>query len=488
MADNPIVRRRAACDRCHSQKLRCHRQSGMEICDRCARAHRDCLYSPFRQKPTAQMNFVASTERTCSSEAGTLGVLSDISNELKRKRSRERENRGSSPRPTYESELQEAAVTGADGINDTIFQGLTSEELNAAGLDIMLHADIFGPSAILDRQAPESRENSQNETTQHHSAGSEYCGTANMLELILQSPRLETLWWRRQFPKVSQPIHLSPKQPTFTTSQSSIASSCIQTLSKLAVDLHRHHMTVPPQSIHNHGLALDESRLNIDFSIDNTFRLTQSLVDIYPSCIDTFITRAPNLSSGHPSEKNSDISREHLTSTVVPSGANVDQPSILLILSCHMRLIEIYEEIFAHAHACIDQDGTTCNHEQTYPSVPALRIGSFVPSPSMAASMQMMLVMQLSTQLLDYATQLFTLMQPSRHAGETAGLMTSGTKISLGTAENVRNGAHNMLVQFTRLHGTMKEKKNIAMTTVTFACLLFIEDSSHYNPSELMAA
>lgn len=49
-SDKNSVRLRAACDRCHSQKLRCPKPAGAEVCDRCQRAGRPCAFSPFRQK------------------------------------------------------------------------------------------------------------------------------------------------------------------------------------------------------------------------------------------------------------------------------------------------------------------------------------------------------------------------------------------------------------------------------------------------------
>lgn len=52
MADD--IRRRSACDRCHSQKLRCPRRPGQDICDRCSKARASCAYSPFRQKKLPQ--------------------------------------------------------------------------------------------------------------------------------------------------------------------------------------------------------------------------------------------------------------------------------------------------------------------------------------------------------------------------------------------------------------------------------------------------
>ena len=44
------IRRRSACDRCHSQKLRCPKRQGADVCERCAKAGTRCCYSPFRQK------------------------------------------------------------------------------------------------------------------------------------------------------------------------------------------------------------------------------------------------------------------------------------------------------------------------------------------------------------------------------------------------------------------------------------------------------
>ena len=47
---NAGIRHRAACDRCSAQKLRCPRRSGLEACERCAKGHHPCVYSPFRPK------------------------------------------------------------------------------------------------------------------------------------------------------------------------------------------------------------------------------------------------------------------------------------------------------------------------------------------------------------------------------------------------------------------------------------------------------
>jgi len=43
---NPAVKNRSACDRCHSQKLRCVRKTGQVTCDRCLKLKTICRFSP----------------------------------------------------------------------------------------------------------------------------------------------------------------------------------------------------------------------------------------------------------------------------------------------------------------------------------------------------------------------------------------------------------------------------------------------------------
>ena len=54
--EDASIRRRAACDRCHSQKLKCPKAAGSKVCDRCIKARATCLYSPFRQKKDATVD------------------------------------------------------------------------------------------------------------------------------------------------------------------------------------------------------------------------------------------------------------------------------------------------------------------------------------------------------------------------------------------------------------------------------------------------
>lgn len=50
---------RSACDRCHSQKLKCRKLSSSGQCARCMKAQRSCVFSPanrgFRANPEAEI-------------------------------------------------------------------------------------------------------------------------------------------------------------------------------------------------------------------------------------------------------------------------------------------------------------------------------------------------------------------------------------------------------------------------------------------------
>lgn len=83
------VRRRFACDRCHTQKIRCPRKPGQAVCDRCTKAKAECLFSPFRQKKVNEEE----TEKDGGKDVNAAAIdgsikTTDISHVTSRKRAR----------------------------------------------------------------------------------------------------------------------------------------------------------------------------------------------------------------------------------------------------------------------------------------------------------------------------------------------------------------------------------------------------------------
>jgi len=171
------------------------------------------------------------------------------------------------------------------------------------------------------------------------------------------------------------------------------AISTIQSLSDLNVELYTHAVTVPnpPKS-----LVEPLSWKDKDFAIDRTFQLSQRFIDIlnthYPRYLQSAALSATNTpassapSNSHHSGSNSD--RPPLS---------IDQASFLLILSCYLRLIDTYDNIFGNMQACLDRASVTARED--YVSLPNVKFGSFsLPNSS---ALQITLILQLARHLLN---------------------------------------------------------------------------------------
>lgn len=151
---------------------------------------------------------------------------------------------------------------------------------------------------------------------------------------------------------------------------------------------------MPPLSIHLPG---SDPRPNVPyFFLDRTFQLTQSLVDLYPQFMKTFIHKEPSdhrqppfdcLSSLNPPREPpldpipnfDEASRTSNPAPVLTSNLSGQRNHalILLILSCHHRRIDMWESVFSHIYTTpADTLGQHCL---------IFEIRSFVPSTSSSA-------------------------------------------------------------------------------------------------------
>lgn len=81
------------------------------------------------------------------------------------------------------------------------------------------------------------------------------------------------------------------------------------------------------------------------FSIDSAFCLMQLFIDIYPTCIDEITDQDPITDSEQSDIEGSGELRQRIISSALSSIPELDKSSILLILSCHMRLSHIKEAL-----------------------------------------------------------------------------------------------------------------------------------------------
>jgi hypothetical protein len=235
-------------------------------------------------------------------------------------------------------------------------------------------------------------------------------------------------------------------------------SGCVKKLSELSIDLFEHSKTIPSQAVHNplsignmEKWCADKSGLNT-YTPEDTFRLTQAMVDVYPVFLSMFSSqRALNALPQNSGSSRSDP---------------IDYASVLLILSCHLRLIGIYEELFKHMHVCVMQNGRAETWQEAMLTGPQLRIGSYIPPPSSVIPMQMLLLMQFASQLFNYAADLAAEIQgpdantpssgTSSSASSSNGNLDNATlALTLAAAENVKDRAHSMSQQLNSLRTEM---------------------------------
>lgn len=243
----------------------------------------------------------------------------------------------------------------------------------------------------------------------------------------------------------------------------------IRQLGDLSVCLYEHLAKIPPTSIHDQP---NNELQDTGFSIDNTFKLTQDLIDIYPAFLDTFIRGGAisGESNAEPSQANTPLdftmpdnivcaeSPNHLEKSV-HSSISYDNSSILLLLSCHVRVIEIYDELFKHMRICMDRSVDCPSHRrQAKLKTPPVKIGTFTPPPSSAIPMQMMLLIQFASQLSDNSSELAAHLQVPQSLEkfrgfdkdiDRDGVTNEALMLSWSTAEKVKCRAELMSQQLS---------------------------------------
>jgi hypothetical protein len=250
---------------------------------------------------------------------------------------------------------------------------------------------------------------------------------------------------------------------------------CIRKLSQLSIDLFEHSNSLPPISIYDTSLddiekdpAYLRAKYYCKYAAEDTFRLTESLIDLYPTFLNAFL---PHPTTSYSSESTTwlqegtsnaqfQTSQHPATGTESSSQAScrppLDHSSIHLILSCHIRVIDIYEALFQHMKLCLEQHGFSQTPQQDLLSAPQLKIGSYTPPPSAAVPMQMLLLVQFSSQLSNYSIDLASALEelegmtprrnlPNSSAGDDAFAATQAS------AENVKSRASCMLREMSSI-------------------------------------
>ena len=178
------------------------------------------------------------------------------------------------------------------------------------------------------------------------------------------------------------------------------------------------------------------------FAVDQIFLLSQRLIDLLNQVYPRFTNwkSRPSLSSAtNPCSltSGSDISTAMNPSSTPAPVIILDPGSMLLVLSCHLRLLDIYEKIFFHIERWIRDRNSTNPPAAVDIHFPDLNIGAF--SLKSSSGLQITLVIQLLEQLLSRLRDMTLLMD------------TPAAAVAVGMGPKVESGCEASANPFTSI-------------------------------------
>ena len=281
-----------------------------------------------------------------------------------------------------------------------------------------------------------------------------------------------------------------------------------QQLSDLSKNLVEHSASIPPHSIHDSPhICLDRAVPDISsdddstsdaestacvrcygtvvFSIENTFHLTEALLDLYPEFIKETIRleagvrwrgvlhhrnspspverpeKALELQNGAHSKADDSFSAKPDS---LPQGSNdaptsvsrgcaasmppLDVSSIFLLISCHHRVISIWETIVGHlrfsTHKPVKSQALKLDSHCAQ-----VRIGSYVPPSKAASSMYLAFIKELAERSVAKAQELAEEVEAVA-GGKRSDALMDATAITCRVLKERANGLVELLRQTTR--------------------------------------
>ncbi|KAK1782650.1 hypothetical protein QBC45DRAFT_209721 [Copromyces sp. CBS 386.78] len=450
MARKAVLQSRLACDRCHSQKLRCPRldkttkhadgsSKQPRACVRCERAKVPCVFSPRQRrtvipksagapKPTPpNRNIAASANATPASTGLTKTVPTVPENE--KVNSVEVESRPCS----LADPLPSATTTPTDmeGLGQDLY---ASSYLDGSDLHVQMPDSCSDPSTTCTDMCPLSLDTTTGIDWDNLLLPdplpplSQGWSLLDMDKSLHPAPAPDPLFPPHgpQLPfdlmtnssnNDMDPILFLPSSNPpvdYSNPQALTPYSPVRQLANLNVSLYE-HLCLIPQLYSTRGLPTLTPVLRIDvlekrlLAIDHTFQLTQELIDIvgklYPRSVPLSGDDAPTV---------------HGTGTGgVPLAQ--DQATMLLLLSCAQRVCDVYDLMLSHMGKCIKKNTLAHFNDGGLKPVrlPPFRVaGVFAPPPTdKAVTLHMFMVMMMASNLFDQLQEVLGLWRHEEQAG-----------------------------------------------------------------------
>ncbi|KAM7197421.1 hypothetical protein V8F20_006566 [Naviculisporaceae sp. PSN 640] len=389
MPRQPNPQNRLACDRCHGQKLRCPRQEGQGACQRCLRANATCVFSPRQKRTSPSVN----KEKQRPQPPSALQAQSPLPEQQS---------------DTLDLDLLDPDIFFVSGHTDgSATNSLTAPEFpdefrdtgcadsNAVPTDWSTFLGLASPGPSPWEYSPQSGQSpsAQFRTTPFLETGDQDpSNTDSSSSAAADTPSSSSTTdsvdsGDRGRPNISNTITVS-------------LHSHIRQLADLAVKLYDQYNSLPPVCDDFTDKitmgTLEGSKLsNQLIAIDEIFKMTQSLIDIM---IDFY----------PPDSK--------------PSKVTPDQGALLLLLSCTDRVLDIFELLFAHMHACLANKALPTRPDGKPWALPELRIGSYTPPAPTAIAMHMLTIILMASHLFDQLQEVLGVGRHGLAAGAAIGM------------------------------------------------------------------
>ena len=348
-------RTRAACNRCHAQKLKCVKkveQGGS--CERCTRLRTTCRYGPRAARVSARP-----LERAADHESVHDDLLS---------------------RPATPAAIPSLAAFEHDMEwfpNDTPFPALQTDSSHSvpcfADTQEMCWNRFFGVDRTLNRPL-------------------DYNVSSNVGPFAFHdrddSMKGFPVFWTSQLP------HLALEDHNSVNGIELDQPSIVQRLASLDVEIYECGLMLPIHVKTGSGPVGIGTRKAKLFALDVLFRLTADFVNI----------------ANYETRDNDRPTIYHKTVDVRSRLDQIDEATTFAIMSCHSRLTEIYASLFYMMHACIEHSLAPRRDKDWAVLLPQLQVGSEVgalpvlvnidhPASPSTSSMYMWLITMLSSQL-----------------------------------------------------------------------------------------
>ncbi|KAK2798321.1 hypothetical protein FQN50_008877 [Emmonsiellopsis sp. PD_5] len=368
---------RSACDRCHAQKLRCERRHGQDSCARCVRLEASCIFSPRHPRtvtrpPRPRLKHQGPVNEKCGRAlSGLEGTSADRAAD------------------TFHIPLQEGTDSQSLELDNrfqldlAIPESLDTSHRGWSDTDLLVPGTSFqGDEQFSFLEFCNDLDVSRS-PFQHETAMSVPC-TSTSIPPDGDAPAAKDI------------MRDTPTTPT----------QYVRQLADLNVGLCENAAKLPPESIKpSDVIASLGGRV---LAIEDSFRLIQSLMDVVNAVYSWPHAPTEQIPQGSatPSPfsfitRNTTCTRGSRLGPIAPSDRVPDQATVLLVLSCYERAMDIFQIVLTHIESCLKNPVLPISSNGSPALLPQLQIGSFQPPTESAAAMKMLLFLIMAQQLFD---------------------------------------------------------------------------------------